>query len=105
MRNKYRSSGKVLMNDYKKNYERIFLNREATDKKKRQDMEFELLKVNESLKEISLMEKVLFIQMHLSSYKGIDYKLLKKALDGDIYSVQIVSDKYQQLCNSIKNEK
>lgn len=105
MRNKYRSSGKVLMNDYKKNYERIFLNREATDKKKRQDMEFELLKVNESLKEISLMEKALSIQMHLSSYKGIDYKLLEKALDGDIYSVQIVSDKYQQLCNSIKNEK
>ena len=103
-KSKYLSSGKNLMNDYKNKYAEIFRNRTAADEEKRQAIQLELSMINESLRKIDIMESVLAIPAQLNSYKGVDEKLIEKAIKGSAPKANMIAKKYNQLYSSTNSE-
>lgn len=103
-KSKYLSSGRNLMKDYKSRYAKIFQDRTAADNQERQRIQSELSRVNESLREIDIMESVLAIPVKLNSYIGVDQKTLEKAMCGDIQTANLIAVTYQQLYSSTKSE-
>lgn len=103
-KSKYLSSGKNLMNNYKNKYAEIFRERTAADEQKRQEMQRELSRINECLREIDIMESVLAIPARLNSYKDVDKQLIAKAIKGNVPMANQIAEKYQRLYNNTKSE-